>query len=159
MIVSDAGRRRAAEEAWRALRPVLADEALAALGADGADAFLTRVEVSLVDIHEPLAVLYGADADAFDALDDALVAVFCGQASVALANARVYDRALAVNQQLSTALETRVVIEQAKGVLMGRHGWSSDEAFLELRRRSQTTNRKLRDVAAEVVSAVPRQRR
>jgi amylosucrase len=61
MIVSDPGRRRAAEQAWRELRPVLAGEAVAALGADEADAFLTRVEVALVDIHEPLAVLYGAD--------------------------------------------------------------------------------------------------
>jgi GAF domain-containing protein len=102
--------------------------------------------------------LYGAAPDAFDALDDALVAVFCSQASVALANARVYDRALTLNEQLTSALESRVVIEQAKGVLMGRHGWSADEAFDELRRRSQERNRKLREVAAEVVSAVPRQR-
>ena len=103
--------------------------------------------------------LYGAGADAFDALDDALVAVFCAQASVALANARVYERAVALNAQLSTALDSRVVIEQAKGVLMGRHAWSADQAFEELRRRSQTANRKLRDVAQDVVAAVPAQRR
>ena len=39
---------------------MLAKDAVAALGEDEADAFLTRVEVSLVDVHEPLAVLYGA---------------------------------------------------------------------------------------------------
>ena len=66
MIASEAGRRRAAEQAWGALRPRLADDAVAALGPDEADAFLTRVGVALVDIHEPLAALYGdrADADA-----------------------------------------------------------------------------------------------
>ena len=66
MIASEAGRRRAAEQAWGALRPRLADDAVAALGPDEADAFLTRIGVALVDIHEPLAALYGdrADADA-----------------------------------------------------------------------------------------------
>jgi amylosucrase len=63
MIASEAGRRRAAEQAWRAVRPRLADDAVAALGPGEADAFLTRVEVALLDIHEPLAVLYGADTD------------------------------------------------------------------------------------------------
>jgi amylosucrase len=60
---SEAGRRRAAEQAWRALRPQLEQDAVAALGPDEADAFLTRVEVALVDVHEPLAVLYGGRDD------------------------------------------------------------------------------------------------
>ncbi|MGZ4550236.1 MAG: alpha-amylase family protein [Blastococcus sp.] len=64
MIATDAVRRSAAERAWRTLRPVLAADAVAALGPDEADAFLTRVEVSLVDAHVPLAMLYGDDADA-----------------------------------------------------------------------------------------------
>ncbi|MGZ4646020.1 MAG: alpha-amylase family protein [Blastococcus sp.] len=64
MTAADAARRSAAERAWRTLRPVLAADAVAALGPDEADAFLTRVEVSLVDAHVPLAMLYGDDADA-----------------------------------------------------------------------------------------------
>jgi hypothetical protein len=56
--------------------------------------------------------------------------------------------------QLETALETRIVIEQAKGVLAGRSGEPVEGAFDFLRRRSQLQNRKLRDIAAEIVAGV-----
>ncbi|HWG93588.1 MAG TPA: GAF and ANTAR domain-containing protein [Mycobacteriales bacterium] len=96
--------------------------------------------------------LYSRSPDGFDALDDVLVAMFCGQASVALANARLYARALDLNAQLSSALETRAVIERAKGVLMAQQGVDEDAAFAQLRAWSQSRNTKLRDVAAEVVA-------
>lgn len=102
--------------------------------------------------------LYGTGVDAFDALDDVLVQLFCAQASVALANARLYARAVRLNEQLGQALASRVLIEQAKGVLMARHGVGPDEAFAQLRAWSQARNAPLRDVAAEVVRTVPRQR-
>jgi GAF domain-containing protein len=102
--------------------------------------------------------LYGTAAHAFDPPDDVLVQLFCGQASVALANARLYSRATALNAQLEQALSSRAVIEQAKGVLMARHGTGPDEAFQQLRSWSQQRNRKLRDVAAEVVATIPQQR-
>jgi hypothetical protein len=53
--------------------------------------------------------------------------------------------------QLRHALESRVVIEQAKGVLMVRLQCSVEEAFAELRRRSRSTQRRIHDVAREVV--------
>ena len=52
---------------------------------------------------------------------------------------------------LTTAMETRAVIEQAKGVLMSTHRIDADAAFEVLREISQTSNRKLHDVAADVV--------
>ena len=54
---------KAAEEAWRRLRPELAAAAVDALGQPEADAFLARVEVAVVDVHAPLVVLYGQQAD------------------------------------------------------------------------------------------------
>jgi GAF domain-containing protein len=96
--------------------------------------------------------LYSTERDGFDALDDVLVGLFCSQASVALANARLYSRAVTVNSQLTEALGSRAVIEQAKGVLMARHALTADEAFELLRQWSQVRNRKLRDVAAEVAA-------
>jgi amylosucrase len=54
--------RTAAERAWAAVRPRLAEDAVAALGPADADAFLTRAEVALEDVHAPLAQLYG-DSD------------------------------------------------------------------------------------------------
>lgn len=50
-------------------------------------------------------------------------------------------------QELQRALGTRQMIGQAVGVLMQRHGLSSDAAFSFLRRNSQNANIKLRDVA------------
>lgn len=59
-----------------------------------------------------------------------------------------------LNATLRRALETRTVIGQAQGILMARQGTTPDEAFDVLRRASQRTNRKLREVAAEIVDGV-----
>jgi hypothetical protein len=56
------------------------------------------------------------------------------------------------NENLRRKLETQPVIEQAKGILMGRHGLSADEAFDLLRRWSQDSNTKLHQVARSVVA-------
>ena len=53
--------------------------------------------------------------------------------------------------QLREALGTRPVIDQAKGMLIARHGCSAEEAFEMLSAASQRENRKLRDVAEAMV--------
>lgn len=53
---------------------------------------------------------------------------------------------------LTRALETRGVIERAKGLLMAREGCTDAEAFDLLRRASQRENVKLHQVAARIVS-------
>lgn len=98
--------------------------------------------------------LYSSSHDGFDALDDALVSLFCAQASIALANAQLYDRTASLAEQLRTAMASRALIEQAKGVLMAQHRVDADAAFALLRDRSQHANRKLRDVAQQVVDDV-----
>ncbi|MET0765029.1 MAG: alpha-amylase family protein [Blastococcus sp.] len=72
MTASDAVRRRAADQAWQAVRSQLAEDAGNALGQDDADAFLARIEVALADIHGALAELYGDRADVGALLDRAL---------------------------------------------------------------------------------------
>jgi hypothetical protein len=54
--------------------------------------------------------------------------------------------------QLQTALDSRVVIEQAKGIVAMRESISPDEAFQKIRRQARTERRKLHDVATEIVS-------
>jgi GAF domain-containing protein len=98
--------------------------------------------------------LYSTEDDGFEQLDDALVALFSGQASVAIANAKLYSSALALSQQLREALTSREVIEQAKGILMAQHRVDANAAFDLLRERSQHENRKLRDVAREIVASI-----
>lgn len=100
--------------------------------------------------------LYSAKPSGFVALDDLLVALFTGQAAVAVSNAKVYTDAVALTRQLQAALESRAVIDQAKGILMARTGVDADAAFDELRRQSQTRNVKLRAVAQEIVDSTAR---
>jgi response regulator NasT len=57
--------------------------------------------------------------------------------------------------RLHGALRTGAVIEQAKGILMERHGISADEAFAELRGRARNTNQTVLDVARAVTVSYP----
>jgi response regulator NasT len=54
---------------------------------------------------------------------------------------------------LQGALGRRAVIEQAKGILMGRYAIDPDRAFDQLRDHSQRSGRKLVDVAAAIVES------
>lgn len=61
------------------------------------------------------------------------------------------DRDL-LNEQLQTALDSRVVLEQAKGVLAQRGELQMDQAFQVLRSYARDHNRRLTDIARAVVS-------
>jgi len=56
-----------------------------------------------------------------------------------------------LSEQLHSAIESRDLIGQAKGIIMAQAQLDSDAAFEVLRQRSQDQNRKLRDIAEEVV--------
>jgi AmiR/NasT family two-component response regulator len=60
---------------------------------------------------------------------------------------------------LRRAIQTRAVIEQAKGIVMATCACGSDEAFQVLVAQSQHENRKVRDVAAELVAMQSRHAR
>jgi AmiR/NasT family two-component response regulator len=79
--------------------------------------------------------------------------LFALQGSVALDNAELYARAHNVVEQLHRTLESRSMIERAKGLLMGSEGLTSQEAFERLRARSQSEHRKLREVALSLLEA------
>ncbi len=72
-------------------------------------------------------------------------------ATIGILQQRSVHRASLVAEQLQTALTSRVVIEQAKGVLHGRAGVTMDEAFAGLRAHARTNNLKLSAVAESVV--------
>ena len=55
--------------------------------------------------------------------------------------------------QLQTALDSRVVIEQAKGILAEREKITPDEAFDSIRRSARSQRIKLHDVAARIVAS------
>ncbi|WP_432501594.1 GAF and ANTAR domain-containing protein [Kineococcus arenarius] len=64
-----------------------------------------------------------------------------------------------VQEQLQQALDSRVVLEQAKGVLAERHRVSPEEAFAQLRAAARSQRRRLHDVARDVVQGSPAQPR
>jgi GAF domain-containing protein len=95
--------------------------------------------------------LYSKALDGFAEPDVALARTLAAYAAVALANLHLYETQKQVADHLERALQSRAVIDQAKGVLMAQHRCSADEAFALLVKASQQTNRKLRDVAEELV--------
>ena len=97
--------------------------------------------------------LYSAESHGFAALDEAVVVLFAAQAAVAVANSRLYQSARVLSAQLEAAMASRAIIEQAKGVIMAVRTVDADTAFDLLRRTSQAENRKLRQIAADVVNA------
>ena len=72
-------------------------------------------------------------------------------ATIALLQSRTVDDARRVSDQLEQALQSRVVIEQAKGILGERTGCDMSEAFDRLRGFARSRQARLSDVARQVV--------
>src|SRR6202011_609633 len=72
-------------------------------------------------------------------------------ATISLLHERSMRHSDALNEQLQTALNSRVIIEQAKGKLAERLGGDTDQAFSLLRDRARTSNRRLSDLARAFV--------
>jgi GAF domain-containing protein len=73
-------------------------------------------------------------------------------ATIGLLHQRSVRRSETLNEQLQTALNNRVVIEQAKGKLAERFGLDMDEAFGLLREHSRSKNVRLSELAREFVN-------
>jgi GAF domain-containing protein len=96
--------------------------------------------------------LYAQEAEAFDAGDRSVAQAFGPYAAVAAGNLYAYQNARDIADNLQTALESRAVIDQAKGVLMERHKLTAEQAFRVLAQASMSTNRKVRDIAEHLVA-------
>jgi GAF domain-containing protein len=72
-------------------------------------------------------------------------------ATIAILNHRAAAEAQLVNEQLSLALNSRIVIEQAKGVLAERAGLDMEHAFGRMRKYARDHNLRLVDVAHGIV--------
>jgi hypothetical protein len=94
--------------------------------------------------------VYGSVVAGFSDDDKQLCETFASQASIVASNLQAYWASLELSRNLSRAMESRAVIEQA-GILMSTHRVDADGAFDLLVGRSQTENRKLREVASDVV--------
>ena len=104
-----------------------------------------------VDGHTVGALNLYSWAAPFQDSDVEISHAFGHQAAVTLANARAYQQAHDLVENLRVALESRDVIGQAKGIIMERERCTAAEAFETLRSVSQARNVKLRDLAQRVV--------
>lgn len=96
--------------------------------------------------------LYSFDEGSFDDDDITLGVDLAEAAASVLANVSAYWTAFEMSQQLSEAMASRAIIEQAKGMLMARTpDLSADDAFTLLRQASQRENVKLREIARRIV--------
>ena len=96
--------------------------------------------------HQTVGVLglYSPDPDAFGPDEEAIAHILARHASVAVASARH-------EEMMIQAVDARKLVGQAMGILMERFDVDGDRAFAILKRYSQDTNTKLRDVAQHLI--------
>lgn len=87
-----------------------------------------------------------------DPVGENVVQVLADAAAIAALRDYSLEQADTRVHQLQTALDSRVRIEQAKGVLAARLDITPDEAFVLLRTTARSSNRKLTDVSDDVLS-------
>lgn len=98
--------------------------------------------------------IYSYDTHGFDDVDEALVQLFVTAVEAAITISR---RAASAEQELAgltTAMRTRAIIEQAKGIIMAMQGVTAEHAFTILSAQSQSRNIKVADIAASLVDTV-----
>lgn len=134
--------------------PVFAPAALDA-GFQSVHAFPMRLRDSSIGALN----LLGGGGGLFEPDDVRVVQALADVATIALLQERQLARAGAVTEQLQGALNSRVVLEQAKGVLAQQMGTTPDVAFEVLRRRARTEQVRLADLARAVVDDVERRAR
>jgi len=96
--------------------------------------------------------LFGDKVGALEADDLDLAQALAHVASIALVTDKAASDKDAINQQLQTALTSRVAIEQAKGVLAQLGSLDMDQAFAVLRRYARDHNARLTEVAKQLVA-------
>ena len=95
--------------------------------------------------------LFSTAIGALDDEDLQVVQAMADIATIGILQARLIRDQGVLTDQLEAALDSRVVIEQAKGVVAERNGIDVDEAFVRIRRFARDNNRLLSETAAGIV--------
>jgi len=121
----------------------------------------SALSLPLLVNDKPIGALnvYARPHDSFGPAATRMGEAFAAPAAVSVANARALAQAERLVAQLSDALQSRTEIDQALGIVMSRTGGTSEQAFRQLRKQSQTRQVKVVDLAGELIAdAVARAR-
>jgi GAF domain-containing protein len=148
-------------DAFDAKQPVAADDLgredrWPAFSADAARRRLLAVLASPIPYGEQavgVVAVFAGQPHPWTGAEQAAIVAFTELVALLVLNAMEATERGRVAAELQVALDSRVVIEQAKGVLVGRHGLTTREAFERLRRQARDQRRPLSEVSRAVVSA------
>lgn len=93
--------------------------------------------------------VYTREVRAFTEEEIGFVKVVAGQAAIAIENARLTTETL----EMKRALETRKLVERAKGILQQRHGLTEEEAYIRLRNESRRLRKPMRELSEALILA------
>lgn len=96
--------------------------------------------------------LYDTETRTWDAEQLEVASLLATMAAGHVMMARSLADSRSLNEQLQHALDSRVVVEQAKGMLAARHGLDVNEAFERLRAHARASRQRVHDVARAVVA-------
>jgi GAF domain-containing protein len=99
--------------------------------------------------------VYAADPRGWDDTEISALQTYAGVVASLLGAAAKAELKGALADQLQVALDSRGLIERAKGALMERERLDDQEAFTHLRRAARSSGRKLTEVAGEVAAGQP----
>jgi GAF domain-containing protein len=100
--------------------------------------------------------VYSSTGRPFSPDAERIVGTFASFTGIVLASAGLHRDLADLAEQLELAVQSRAVVDQAKGIIMGQNRCSSEEAFQVLVRASQARNIKLRVLAERVVASATR---
>lgn len=133
----------AREERW----PQFTTRALEEAGARSMLSFVLRLSEDATGAMN----MISSEVDAFTSDDLDTGTLFAAQAAVAMGDALGHQRDQEEIAQLKVGMETRQMIGQAVGILMSSRQVGADEAYEILKKASQNSNIKLREIASRVV--------
>ena len=95
--------------------------------------------------------VYARKPDAFDEHSRSVATRFARQAAVVATNMYAYEEARDLIEHLERRVESRAVVEQAKGILMERYGLTAEQATQALARAARHTGTKVKEIAYDLV--------
>ncbi len=135
----------AARDQWPKFAPLAARA-----GFESVHAFPLRLRKEVIGAMS----VFGSAAELDDA-DTKIVQSLADVAVIGLLQERAIRRGEVLTEQLQGALNSRVVIEQAKGIIAQSRGVSPDAAFTLIRDYARSNNRRLSEVANTIVTDLP----